>query len=117
MRKNAARIGMLVLVVAAVVAAAVGTARADVAQTPVKTGCPTGFDRLSVTALEAQGPYALPRKVDSAGNDNGYVCGNAQPDAVRDAYCRQGASLACQLQALGLPHYVFRDDDSPAYTP
>jgi hypothetical protein len=107
---------MLCLVIAAAVPAAVGTARAGVSQTPVKTACPTGFERLSVASLEALGPYYLPRQVDSAGNNDGYVCGLAQPDSVRDAYCKQGATVACLLEALGLPHYVFRDDDSPAYT-
>ena len=78
------------------------------------TGCPTGFALLGVAAMEAQGPYALPRAVDSAGNNDGYVCGQAQPDSVRDAFCRQGGTIACLLEVLGLPHYVFKDDDSPA---
>ena len=95
---------------------AVGTARADGSQTPGATGCPAGFELLSVTALEAIGPYYRPRLVDAAGNNDGYVCGLAQPDAVRDAYCRQGAVVACELEQLGLPHYVFKDDDNPAYS-
>ena len=103
------------LAIVAVFALAGGTARADVSQTPVATACPTGFDLLSVTALESVGPYYLPRLVDSGGNNDGYVCGNAQPDSVRDAYCKQGAVVACELEALGLPHYVFKDDDNPAY--
>jgi hypothetical protein len=103
------------LVMVALAAVAVGTARADVSQTPVATACPAGFALLSVASLEAVGPYYLPRLVDTAGNNNGYVCGLAQPDSVRDAYCRQGAVVACELEALGLPHYVFRDDASPAY--
>lgn len=103
------------LVMVALAAFAVGTARADRSQTPVATGCPAGFALLSVASLEAAGPYYLPRLVDTAGNNNGYVCGLAQPDSVRDAYCKQGAVVACELQALGLPHYVFRDDASPAY--
>jgi hypothetical protein len=95
-------------------ALAAGTARADVSRTPVTTACPAGYERLGVAALEAQGPYAVPRRVDTAGNDNGYVCGLAQPDAVRDAFCRHGGTIACLLEQLGLPHYVFKDDDSPA---
>lgn len=94
---------------------AVGTARADQSQTPVATGCAAGFALLSVSALEAIGPYYVPRLVDSAGNNDGYVCGNAQPDSVRDAYCKQGAVVACELAALGLPHYVFKDDANPAF--
>ena len=103
------------LAMVAVAALAGGTARADVAQTPVATACPAGYELLPVASLEAVGPYYLPRRVDTAGNNNGYVCGLAQPDGVRDAYCRQGAVVACLLEQLGLPHYVFRDDDSPAY--
>jgi hypothetical protein len=103
---------VLLLAVGAPVAA--GTARADVSQTPVATACPTGFDRLSVAALEAVGPYYVPRLVDTAGNDDGDVCGRAQPDSVRDAFCKQGGTVACLLAQLGLPHYVFKDDDSPA---
>jgi hypothetical protein len=105
------------LLIAGAAALSVGTASADVSQTPVATGCPAGYDHLSVASLEAAGPYVLPRLVDTAGNDNGYVCGLAQPDSVRDAFCRQGATIACLLQQLGLPHYVFKDDDSPASQP
>jgi hypothetical protein len=112
LKRFKALIGLVMVVLAAF---AVGTARADRSQTPVATGCPAGFALLSVASLEAAGPYYLPRLVDTGGNNNGYVCGLAQPDSVRDAYCKQGAVVACQLQALGLPHYVFRDDDSPAY--
>jgi hypothetical protein len=104
-------LGVGLLIAAAV---SVGTARADVSQTPVVTACPTGLERLSVASLEAVGPYYVPRLVDTAGNDNGYVCGLAQPDSVRDAFCKQGGVVACLLQQLGLPHYVFKDDDNPA---
>ena len=105
---------LIALVIVAVVALAGGTARADVSQTPGATGCAAGFDLLSVTAMEAIGPYYVPRLVDTGGNNDGYVCGHAQPDSVRDAYCKQGAVVACELQALGLPHYVWHDNDSPA---
>ncbi len=114
MTSKSIRALLVLLTITAGAALAVGTARADVAQTPVATGCPAGFAHLSVAALEATGPYYLPRLVDTAGNDNGYVCGNAQPDSVRDAFCRQGGVVACLLAQLGLPHYVFKDDDSPA---
>ena len=105
---------LVVLLLAAGAAVAVGTARADVSQAPIATACPAGFERLSVAAMEAAGPYYLPRQVDTAGNKDGDVCGLAQPDSVRDAFCRQGGTVACQLAQLGLPHYVFKDDDSPA---
>lgn len=103
---------MLLISVGAPVA--VSTARADVLQTPVTTACAAGFERLSVASLEANGPYYVPRLVDTAGNNDGYVCGLAQPDSVRDAFCKQGGTVACQLEQLGLPHYVFKDDDNPA---
>ena|SRR5437899_2745747 len=114
MTLKSVRVLLIGLVIAAGAPLAVGTARADVSQTPVATACPAGFERLSVASLEASGPYYLPRLVDTAGNDDGYVCGLAQPDSVRDAYCRQGAVVACLLEQLGLPHYVFKDDDNPA---
>ena len=101
------------LAIAAGAPLAVGTASAEVSQTPVATACPAGFEHLSVASLEAVGPYYVPRLVDTGGN-NGYVCGLAQPDSVRDAFCKQGGVVACLLAQLGLPHYVFKDDDSPA---
>jgi len=102
------------LLIVAAAALAVGTARADVLQTPVATACPSGFERLSVASLEAIGPYTLPRRVDAAGNNNGYVCGIPRPNSVRDAFCKQGGLGACALAALGLPIYLVKDDDNPA---
>ena len=114
MTSTSVRASLVCLTIAAGAALAAGSARADVAQTPVATACPAGFAHLSVAALEATGPYYLPRLVDTAGNNDGYVCGLAQPDSVRDAFCKQGGVVACLLAELGLPHYVFKDDDSPA---
>jgi hypothetical protein len=106
---------LVLATLAAIVAAlTVGTARADVSQTPLVTSCPAGYQHLSVATLEAAGPYILPRRVDAAGNDNGSVCGLALPDARRDADCKTGGSVACVLEQLGLPIYQFTDDDSPA---
>jgi hypothetical protein len=102
------------LLLAAASAGAVGPAQADVSQTPVSTGCPAGYELMSVAAMEATGPYHLPREVDAGGNNNGLVCAKPQPDAVRDSLCKHGAATACLLQELGLPHYLFQDDDSPA---
>jgi|GEM_PF-1941269 hypothetical protein len=102
------------LAIAAGASLAAGTAGADVSQTPVATACPAGYEHLGVASLEATGPYYVPRLVDTAGNNNGYVCGLAQPEAVRDAFCKLGGVVACLLAQLGLPHYVFRDDDNPA---
>jgi hypothetical protein len=116
---------VLALIAASALGAGTGTlltgsafaaAATGAAQTPVETACPAGYERLSVAALEAQGPYLLPRRVDEAGNDNGYVCGFALPDSFRDAQCiaSRGSGNSCVLQALGLPVYRFIDDQLPA---
>jgi hypothetical protein len=102
------------LFIAVVAALAVSTARAGVSQTPGATACPTAYPLLSVAWFEAAGPYYVPRKVDTAGNNDGYVCARAQPDSVRDVDCKLGGAVACQLQKLGLHHYLFTDNDSPA---
>lgn len=114
MKSQSLRAVLAGLVTAVVASLFVATARADVSQTPVVTGCPTGYEHVSVTSLEAAGPYAAPRVIDTAGNNDGYVCAHAQPDSVRDAYCRQGFALACLFEQLGVPHYLFQDDDSRA---
>ena len=92
----------------------VGAARADVLQTPVVTTCPASYQFVSVAGMEATGPYIRPRIVDTAGNNDGYVCVLQLPDAARDADCRAGGHIACLLEALGLPLYHFTDDDNPA---
>ena len=102
------------LLIAAGAALAVGTARADVTRTSTANRCPSGFELLSVAALEATGPYVVPRRVDAAGNNNGFVCGLARPNSVRDAFCKQGGLNACRLAELGLPIYLVKDDDNPA---
>jgi hypothetical protein len=83
-----------------------GTARADVSQTPITTGCPAGFEHLSVASLEASGPYRVPRRLDTAGNDNGFVCALALPEARRLAFC----GPSCAVPVL----FLFGDDDNPA---
>jgi hypothetical protein len=98
---------LLGLLIAATAAAlAVGTASADVSQTPIETGCPAGFEHLSVASLEAAGLYRLPRRLDTAGNNNGFVCGLALPEAVRLALC----GPACDVPVL----YQFVEDANPA---
>lgn len=92
--------------IAAAAAIGVDTARADVSQTPVETGCPAGFAHLSVASLEAAGPYGLPRLLDSAGNDNGFVCGLALPEGARLARC----GPACPVPVL----FLFDEDDNAA---
>lgn len=102
-----------VLVPLAAVAAA-GAARADVSQTPIATSCPAAYELKAVSWFEAQAPYKLPRLVDTAGNNNGYVCSLALPDPRRDADCMTGGTIACILEQLGLPIYQFVDDGNPA---
>src|SRR3954447_22659378 len=114
MRSTGARLVALCLLFAGASVAAVGPAQAGVSLTPVTTGCPAGYTVKRVTAMEASGPYYLPRLTDAAGNNNLLVCALAQPDSVRDAYCKIGGVVACELQRLGLPHYLFKDDISPA---
>ena len=116
MTLKSARTFLVGLASAAAAALSVGMARADVSQTPNVTGCPAGYELLSIAALEASGPYpdSVFGGIDRAGNDNGRICGHVQPEAVLDAYCRQGAQIACELEQLGLPHYVLKDDDNPA---
>ena len=83
-------------------------------QTPGATACPAGYNVMSVAVMEATGPYYVPRLTDTGGNANGWVCAKPQPDSVRDNDCRHGGAVACLLQQLGLPHYLFKDDASPA---
>jgi len=108
MRVRASLVGLVL----AGAASAVATAGADVSQTPGATGCPAGYELRSVDSFHP--PYYRPPLVDAAGNNNGYICALAQPEAVAIAFCRQGAEVACEFVALGLPHYLFKDDDSPA---
>ncbi len=103
-----------VVTVAALAGADARTARASAPQTPIVTACPAGFERLAVSSLEAQGPYVLPRLVDTAGNNNGYVCGLALPYAMGDAWCAAFGGPACGIRELGLPLYQFKDDANPA---
>lgn len=104
---------LLLGVVAAVAALAALTARADLAQGATGTGCPEAFQLVSVDALEAQGPYKIGRIVDTAGNNDGYVCVRPRPDGYAESDCSHGGTIACELLALGLPVYHFIDNDNP----
>lgn len=114
MLSTAARLSALLLFIAVASVSALGPAQAATSQTPGTTACPAGYPLMNVAAMEATGPYYVPRLVDTAGNNNGWVCAKPQPDSVRDNDCKHGGVVACQLQLLGLPHYLFKDDDSPA---
>ena len=67
--------------------------------------CRGAFELLSVTYLEAQGPYRVPRQVDEAGNKNGYVCAKALPESQRQKIC----GPECPVPVL----YFFTDDELP----
>src|SRR5213593_3759946 len=87
-------------------------AGADLAATPVVTGCPAGFSLFVVGTP----PYRVPGFLDNlanGGNGDGYVCAHAFPDAVRDAFCANGRG-GCLLEQLGLPLYNFTEDNNPA---
>ena len=94
------------LAVAASAAVTAGSSRADVSQTPVATGCPAGYARMSLVELLAAGPYFVAVRLDASGNDNGFVCALALPEAVRLARC----GPLCPVPVL----YQFTDDDNPA---
>jgi hypothetical protein len=90
------------------------TTRAEVAHGATGTACPEAFQLTSVDALEAQGPYILGRIVDSAGNNDRYVCVRPRPDGYAESDCTHGGTVACALIALGLPVYHFIDNDNPS---
>jgi hypothetical protein len=105
---------LLICSTAALAAAAALAARAaaDPAATPVTTGCPAGYSLFAVGTP----PYRVPAQLDNpanGGNGDGYVCARAFPDAVRDAFCAAGRG-GCLLEQLGLPLYLFGEDNNPA---
>jgi hypothetical protein len=93
--------------VALAAAMATGLAAAPASAGPVASGCPAGFQLLSVDELTTQG-YHLPARVDDPasglmsfgqpGNGDGYVCGRALP----------------QLTSFGGTLYEFTDNTLPA---
>ncbi len=95
------------LVLALLLTVGVSTASADPAvPIPPDTGCPAGYDRVAVEDLEAQGPYRVPRIMDTEGNNNGYICALPLPEGLRLALCGPN----CGVPVI----YLFRDDDLPA---
>src|SRR5690242_9562554 len=112
MLSKGARLFVLGLLIVATSVAVVGPAQAEVSQTPGATACPAGYPLMSVAEFGA--PYYVPALVDTGGNDDGWVCAKPQPESIVDKDCKQGGEVACLLDALGLPHYLFKDDDSPA---
>ncbi|HEX7095806.1 MAG TPA: hypothetical protein VF183_07970 [Acidimicrobiales bacterium] len=70
----------------AVGSSAIGAVSAN-ADTPPTTGCPAGYELLSVDWLTQQGAYMLPGQLDSAGNDDGFVCGKPLNPVVQYTIC------------------------------
>jgi hypothetical protein len=71
---------------------------------PTETGCPSGFQVLSVAELTAQG-YRVPAILDdpaNGGNGNGLVCGLPLP--------QQACGPDCPVPVF----YQFSDDNLPA---
>ena len=71
MTSKVARLFALGVLIAAASLTAVGPAQAEVFQTPGATACPAGYALMSVTEMEATGPYFVPRLTDAGGNNNG----------------------------------------------
>jgi hypothetical protein len=99
----------LTLTAASALIAGIGGALAGTALAGAPTnGCPSGYTRLSVPTLSAEG-YRLPALIDSPtsgvlsfgqpGNNDQYVC---------------GVQLGNQLTSFDLPVYNFIDDQLPA---
>jgi hypothetical protein len=65
------------------------------ASEPKDTGCPASYELLSVTWLESQGPYKLPRQLDESGNNDGYVCGKKAEEHHAENFC--GGPCPAQL--------------------
>ena len=95
------------LITALVVAIPASTATADVAQTPVATGCPAGFPATNIQALEtAQGhPYFFAEQLDQAGNNDGVICARQISDGLSKVLC--GANCPYVL-------FYFYENDNPA---
>jgi hypothetical protein len=78
------------------------TASSAVADTPKETGCPVGYQTLSLAWLITQGPYEAPARVDGEGNNDGVVCGHALNSADAAHICDP-----CVVPIV----YLFRDND------
>ena len=82
-------------------------AGASAVMTPVQTGCAASDEVLSVSELTSLG-YRVPARVDSAGNNNGVVCGKViNPVSVE---ARNLCGGPCPVPII----YKFRDDDLKA---
>jgi hypothetical protein len=76
---------------------------ATAAAVPPDTGCPAGWQHLSLTFLASQGPYHVPFVIDAAGNMDGYVCGKP----VNHTQYLKLCGSTCDVPII----YNFRDND------
>ena len=72
------------LAASAVLVTAVPALAVDI---PPETGCPAGFQVMTVAELEATGHIPAPRNVDAAGNGNGLICAKPFADAANEQLC------------------------------
>lgn len=72
------------------------------AATPKVTGCPSGFERITVADAEAAGYNPVPRRADEGGNNNGIVCRNPLPEVQVELVC----GTPCHVDVI----YLWRDD-------
>jgi hypothetical protein len=76
---------------------------AATAATPKDTGCPSGYQLLSLEFLRQEGPYMVPFVLDAEGNRDGSVCGKPYNDVVFAIFCPDGCG--------GIPiYYSFMDN-------
>ena len=114
MTSKSVRALLVGLTIATVASLAVGTARADVSQTPSRPPVPPAYEHLSVASLEASGPY-IRTSPGRHGRKQQRLRLRARATRQRPRRVLQARRrVACLLAQLGLPHYVFKDDDNPA---
>jgi hypothetical protein len=106
---SAIQLGRLAAATTLAAASLVAFATSAGAEDPSGTGCPAAYQTLSVEWLESQSPnYRLPRQLDEAGNNDGYVCGRPTNDQAAANFC----GGPCPVPQL----YDFQENDrTPAH--
>jgi hypothetical protein len=102
MKTRPIRVAVATTLLTAPFALLLSTASSAVADTPKQTGCPVGYQTLSVAWLLHQGPYQVPGPMDTAGNNDGVICGHALNAADTAHICDP-----CRVPIV----YLFRDND------
>jgi hypothetical protein len=59
-----------------------GAATTAVARPPLPNGCPTGFELISVDAVQDPRQALLAERVDAGGNHDGYACRRPLGDGI-----------------------------------